>query len=93
MSKINHQNRKLDLQTHGGNLRYHPFGDMASQRKNPREKTNVRSHAASVLFPMGLPNEFVIEFFAPTLDEYEVFHNLDADTDDPGAASAQADPR
>lgn len=26
--------------------------------------------------PMGVPNEYVVEFFAPTLDEYEVFHNV-----------------
>lgn len=32
--------------------------------------------------PMGIPNEFVVEFFAPTLDEYHVFHNLDDDAQD-----------
>jgi hypothetical protein len=26
--------------------------------------------------PMGVPNEYVVEFFAPTLDQYEVFHNV-----------------
>lgn len=26
--------------------------------------------------PMGVPNEYVVEFFAPTLDGYEVFHNV-----------------
>jgi len=26
--------------------------------------------------PMGVPNEYVVEFFAPTLDHYEVFHNV-----------------
>lgn len=26
--------------------------------------------------PMGVPNEYVFEFFAPTLDEYEVIHNV-----------------
>lgn len=26
--------------------------------------------------PMGVPNEYVVEFFAPTLDYYEVFHNV-----------------
>ena len=26
--------------------------------------------------PMGVPTEYVVEFFAPTLDYYEVFHNV-----------------
>ena len=39
---------------------------------------------------MGLPNEFVIEFFAPTLDEYEVFHNLD---EEGAEASVEVDSR
>jgi hypothetical protein len=26
--------------------------------------------------PMGVPNEYVVEFFAPTLEQYEVFHNV-----------------
>ncbi len=26
--------------------------------------------------PMGVPNEYVVEFFAPTLEHYEVFHNV-----------------
>lgn len=26
--------------------------------------------------PMGVPNEYVVEFFSPTLDYYEVFHNV-----------------
>lgn len=26
--------------------------------------------------PMGVPSEYVVEFFAPTLDEYKVFHNV-----------------
>lgn len=26
--------------------------------------------------PMGVPNEYVVEFFSPTLDSYELFHNV-----------------
>lgn len=26
--------------------------------------------------PMGVPNEYVVEFFAPDLDAYELFHNV-----------------
>lgn len=29
--------------------------------------------------PMGVPNEYVVEFFMPQLDEYELFHNVAVD--------------
>lgn len=32
-----------------------------------------------IVQPMGVPNEYVIEFFAPTLDLYEVFHNVEVE--------------
>ena len=45
--------------------------------------------------PMGVPNEYVVEFFTPELDNYSVFHNVGlADEDDasaPDDASASED--
>lgn len=38
--------------------------------------------------PMGVPNEYVVEFFAPTLDQYEVFHNVGLAADERGADGA-----
>jgi len=35
-----------------------------------------------VVQPMGVPNEYVIEFFAPDLQGYEVFHNVGLDESD-----------
>ena len=29
--------------------------------------------------PMGVPNEYVVEFFAPKLDHYEVVHNVEVE--------------
>jgi hypothetical protein len=29
--------------------------------------------------PMGVPNEYVVEFFMPALDQYELFHNVAVD--------------
>lgn len=37
--------------------------------------------------PMGVPNEYVVEYFAPTLDQYEVFHNVGIGEETPEAAS------
>lgn len=51
--------------------------------------------------PMGVPNEYVVEFFMPQLHEYELFHNVAVDDEmdalpEPngqnGAVSAVADP-
>lgn len=38
----------------------------------------IRALLNEITQPMGVPNEFVVEFFAPTLDAYEVFHNVGA---------------
>lgn len=52
--------------------------DLASQRlTTERRRVFVQALLGELMLPMGIPNEYVIEFFAPTLDEYEVFHNLD----------------
>jgi hypothetical protein len=42
----------------------------------------VRALLADLAQPMGVPNEYVVEFFAPTLDHYEVIHNVGLDAED-----------
>jgi hypothetical protein len=37
----------------------------------------VHALLREVAQPMGVPNEYVVEFFAPSLDLYEVFHNVE----------------
>lgn len=44
-------------------------------------RTFVRALLNDLAQPMGVPNEFVVEFFAPTLDLYEVIHNIGLDDD------------
>jgi hypothetical protein len=39
----------------------------------------VHALLADLAQPMGVPNEYVVEFFAPTLDHYEVIHNVAVD--------------
>ena len=66
--------------------------DMVSQQiEAERRRMFVQALLSELVLPMGLPNEFVVEFFAPTLDEYEVFHNLDEGTDSPAEALERAD--
>lgn len=38
--------------------------------------------------PMGVPNEYVVEFFTPALDGYSVFHNVGLGEDDEGLPDA-----
>lgn len=42
----------------------------------------VRMLLSDLAQPMGVPNEYVVELFAPTLDQYEVIHNVGLDEDD-----------
>lgn len=51
--------------------------DDASRQLHPTQRQKlVRALLEEIAQPMGVPNEYVVEFFAPTLDEYEIFHNV-----------------
>ena len=51
--------------------------DNASQQLTPGQRSGfIHALLSEVTQPMGVPNEYVVEFFAPTLDDYEVFHNV-----------------
>lgn len=53
--------------------------DDASRRLTAGQRSAfIRALLGEVTQPMGVPNEYVVEFFAPTLDEYEVYHNVGA---------------
>lgn len=54
--------------------------DAQSRRLRPQARHNfVHALLREIAQPMGVPNEYVVEFFAPTLDYYEVFHNVAVD--------------
>lgn len=56
--------------------------DEASRQLKPAQRRAfIHALLGEISQPMGVPNEYVVEFFAPTLAQYEVFHNL-AMTDD-----------
>ncbi len=51
--------------------------DEASRQLKPLQRRDfIRALLTEITQPMGVPNEFVVEFFAPTLEQYEVFHNV-----------------
>jgi hypothetical protein len=53
----------------------------------------IRALLGEVTQPMGVPNEYVVEFFAPTLDEYEVYHNVGAGDEELADGLAEVEDR
>lgn len=54
--------------------------------KAAQRRDFVNALLTEITQPMGVPNEYVVEFFMPALDEYELFHNVavDGEEDLPG---------
>lgn len=75
---------KLDLHYTGeGTYGTILLWDDASRRMKAEQRSAfIRALLAELVLPMGVPNEYVVEFFAPDLNGYEVFHNLDDEDDD-----------
>lgn len=54
--------------------------DEATRRlRPPQRRAFVNAILGEITQPMGVPNEFVVEFFMPSLDHYELFHNVGVD--------------
>lgn len=75
---------KLDLHYTGeGTYGTILLWDEASRRLRPEHRRLfIQALLSELVLPMGVPNEYVVEFFAPNLNGYEVFHNLDDEADD-----------
>jgi hypothetical protein len=85
---------KLDLHfTNEGMYGTILLWDDASRRLPQAARSQfVRALLNEISQPMGVPNEFVVEFFAPALDSYELFHNVEIDEayeDDENTLSTQ----
>ncbi len=52
------------------------WDEMTRQLKPPQRQEFIYALLDEISQPMGVPNEYVVEFFTPTLDQYEVFHNV-----------------
>ena len=54
--------------------------DEALRALKPAQRREfVNALLTEITQPMGVPNEYVVEFFMPALDEYELFHNVAVD--------------
>lgn len=62
------------------------WDESTRQLKAAQRRAFIHALLEEISQPMGVPNEYVVEFFAPTLDHYEVFHNvpLEEAADDDG---------
>ncbi len=58
------------------------WDDASRQLEAQQRQDFVRALLDEIAQPMGVPNEYVVEFFAPNLDDYEVFHNLGSNDDE-----------
>lgn len=69
------------------------WDDVSREMGIAERKDLVQILLDEISTPMGVPNEYVFEFFAPTLDEYEVIHNvgLGAQAEDEPAAEYEQD--
>lgn len=57
--------------------------DEATVQLHPTQRRAfVNAILDEIIQPMGVPNEYVVEFFMPMLDYYELFHNVGIDEED-----------
>jgi len=57
--------------------------DETTLQLRPDQRRNfVNAILDEISQPMGVPNEYVIEFFMPMLDYYELFHNVDLEVEE-----------
>jgi len=57
--------------------------DESTRQMRPAQRRDfVNAILDEITQPMGVPNEYVVEFFMPMLDHYELFHNVGLDEDD-----------
>ncbi|MBW7885358.1 MAG: hypothetical protein H3C34_22545 [Caldilineaceae bacterium] len=68
--------------------------DNASHQLSSSQRSSfIRALLQEIAQPMGVPNEYVVEFFAPTLDRYQVFHNVGDAVAGEEPAAAESSPR
>lgn len=62
--------------------------DESTRRFKPAQRQEfIYALLDEICQPMGVPNEYVVEYFAPTLDHYEVFHNVGIGEEMPDVAA------
>jgi hypothetical protein len=66
--------------------------DPTTRQLRPAQRRDfVNAILDEITQPMGVPNEYVVEFFMPQLDHYELFHNVGLDEESEDAQAEQQD--
>jgi hypothetical protein len=66
--------------------------DPTTRQLRPAQRRDfVNAILDEITQPMGVPNEYVVEFFMPQLDHYELFHNVGLDEESEDARAEQQD--
>ena len=66
--------------------------DPTTRQLRPAQRRDfVNAILDEITQPMGVPNEYVVEFFMPQLDHYELFHNVGLDEEREDAQAEQQD--
>ncbi len=52
------------------------WDDASRQLTSAQRSGFIHALLNEISQPMGVPGEYVVEFFAPLLDDYAVFHNI-----------------
>lgn len=66
--------------------------DQTTQQLHPAKRRDfVNAILNEITQPMGVPNEYVVEFFMPMLDHYELFHNVGVEEEEEEEDELDAD--
>jgi hypothetical protein len=57
------------------------WDDVSRQMESDRRQAFLRALLDEIAQPMGVPSEYVVEYFAPSLNDYEMLHNVGGDDD------------
>lgn len=69
------------------------WSDAARRLTTGQRGAFIRALLDEVTQSMGVPNEYVVEFFAPTLAQYAVYHNLGAGDEETADGLAEVEER
>lgn len=58
------------------------WDESTRQLRSAQRRDFVNAILNEITQPMGVPNEYVVEFFMPALEQYELFHNVGIDEDE-----------
>lgn len=69
------------------------WDEPTGQLKRAQRRDFINALLYELTQPMGVPNEYVIEFFMPQLEHYELFHNVAIEEEAESQAALSEEPK